>query len=998
MFEKTLNLTKFPFDPKKVAISCDLGDGHWVDMTFKELEEIVNEVKNTLFHYGIRSGDRILVVGENHFKWLPMFLGIAGYGGVAVPVDGTLAEKRLLAIVADCSPRLIMVSKKFQDKIKAVLTGNGNSCTLVNFHFDVLVESEEIKALSQRPKAPAPQDLAAIIYTSGTSGKPKGIMLSHGALASAVQIGIGLGKVGPSDVMLTILPFTHVFGLVDAGLSPLAVGSRLVMTPSMNPADILQAVMKYRVSFILVVPRLAEVFAMIFRQVNVNLPGVKMVIGGAACSPEVIKALRSHGIRAFQGFGMTETAGGIVACPDGPFESVGRPPEGVEFKIDGPKGKVGEILVASPTLLSGVFGNPDQAREMFSGKYLRTGDLGEIDSEGYIYIKGRAKDVIIPGGGVNVYPDELELRIGVLPCAEEYCILGMKEEGHEFPVMAIKIRKDFFPGLPDIGISDFVNREVEKASRDWPDWEKIRRVIIVDKPLPRSASQKVQRNRLVEMLKAPDKPVPSQTALHRAVTLNDPHFGKFAEVVAHFLNCPAPRITPETRLNEFLQLDSLGIIALASHLELVFSIDLRDVSPERILTFGGLFSEVIDRGGLKAFNDPSGIEEDKIGMPPLLDFSHDAVKTRQKLLQARIHDSIKILPRPDDAKFLSGNIEGFFGFSQIPLGLAGPLKVIGEHANGEYYLPLATTEGALVSSVARGAQLITMAGGARAKVLADSLVRAPLFLFESLTDAVAFSGWVTENFFKLKEVADSTSRFGRLEAIEHFPMGTNLCLRFVYTTGDASGQNMTTIATHKALELIRREYKGKILDFFLEANFSGDKKVNSVNFTRNRGKRVIAEAEIPGNLVEKMLHTTVERICKLGRLSMVSSLHAHSFGSQAHFANILAAIFIAAGQDPACVAESAAGITTLDDRNGNLAVTVTLPDLMIGTVGGGTRLPTQQVCLQILECDGPRKAKKMAEIIAVAVLAGEISLIGAMAADEFASAHARYGRSASQKA
>jgi len=1007
MFQDTLRVAKIPFDSAKVAMSCDIGQNQWVDMTYGELKEIIDEVYKIFVSIGVQKRDRILIIGENHFKWLPVFLGITGYGAVAVPVDGNVADKKLLAIIENCNPKAVIVTKKYQDRLRDLFTRNNVSCNLVNFHFDLVLEKEQTVSLAQQPSPPQPSDIAAIIYTSGTTGKPKGAMLTHRALADSVRLGITIGGIGPKDVLLTILPFTHVFGLMDAGLAPLACGAKVILGASFNPIEILQIIMKYRVTYILAVPRLAEIFAGAMRGTNIQLPGIKMFIGGASCGSETIKFLRKRGIVALQGYGMTETAGGIVACLDGPPESVGRCPKDVDVKIINPKNGVGEILISSSTLLSGIYGSPELSSDIFDGKYLKTGDVGEIDSEGYLFIRGRIKDVIVPPGGVNVYPDELELRLGTLPFAEEYTVMGMKEDQREYPALIVKPKQDFLSGKNVGNIKGYIDEEISRITRDWPEWERFRKVHLIDFSLPRSASQKVQRNRLSEILLLAfpcEKATPFDGSVPRpeehqplSPDLEKHLFDKFQTAVAFFLNCSKELIVREKRLTEFIQLDSLGIIALLAHLEELFEVPLKNLRSEDIRDFGALFQAMIRT---EEFKDAEG-KDIATGatsiLPPLLDFSPEAVKQRQKFLQNKIAGSIKALPKPEDARSLAGNIEGFFGYGQIPLGLVGPLKVTGDYAVGEFYLPLATTEGALVSSVARGCQVIAMSGGARAKLLADSLVRAPIFMFSSIVDLAEFLNWVHINFENLKTAAESTTRHGKLEAIEPFPMGTNLCLRFVYATGDASGQNMTTIATHKAIEFIRVNYKGRIDDCFLESNLSGDKKINGVSFTRNRGKRVIAEVEIPGEIVEKYLHTTCERMRKLSEMSMMTALHSHSFGSQAHFANVLAAIFIAAGQNPACVAESATGVTQIEQRENNLAISVTMPGIMIGTVGGGTRLPTQQVCLQIMECDGPRKAKKMAEIMAAAVLAGEISLIAAMAADEFAISHAKYGRSSHSK-
>lgn len=998
LFEKILRIEKLPFESGRIAVSCDVGEGRWVDMTYGELVEIVGEVGRILLESGVKKGDRILLVGENHYKWLPVFLGITGYGAIAVPVDGMLADKRLIGIIENCKPRVIVTSKKFQDKTVALAAQIDAQCNVVNFHFDLVRVCVEKEPGCAAPVVPEPEDPAAIIYTSGTTGRPKGTILSHRALVASAKTGLTLGNFQATDVMLALLPFTHVYGLVNTGLCPLAIGAKIIMTASYNPIEILQAIARFRVSFLLVVPRLAEIFVMALRQMSqpMAIPNMTMIIGGASCSRTVIELLRTCGVRAFQGYGMTETAGGIVASTDGPVGAVGRAPEGIEFRLENVNNGVGELLISSPTLCSGIFGSDEETRALFDGKYLRTGDLCELDADGYLYVRGRAKDVIIPPGGVNVYPDELEMRLGVLPFAEEYAVLGLSESGSEYPALVVRPSKTIQQGKTPAEVSAFIDEEIRRMIADWPEWERFRRVHIVAAPLPRSASQKVQRNRLAEILS--DRVTPAEAehpakAVAAPVADSDREFAVFQKIVSRFLNVASESITRERQFSDFLQLDSLGIVALVSQLCEEFRIPMRELQVESVRSFGGLFDLMIASGGIAASDSMFDDAEIEGRLPPLLDYSPDAVKARQRFLQKRTGANVRCIPRPEDARSLSGNIEGFIGFSEIPIGLVGPLKVMGDHARGEFYVPLATTEGALVSSVARGAQIITLSGGARVKVIADSLVRAPIFVFETLFDMLAFNQWIENHYDDLKAAAESTTSHGRLEAIEPFPMGSTLCLRFVYATGDASGQNMTTIATHAAIRWAVTHYRGPMTDWFLESNLSGDKKINGVNFTRNRGKRVIAEVEIPISLVEKQLHTSAERMVRLGQLSMMTALHAHSFGSQAHYANILAAIFIAAGQDPACVAESATGVTNLELRRDRLAASVTMPGIMIGTVGGGTRLPTQQTCLQILECDGPRRARKLAEIVAAAVLAGEISLIAAMAADEFAGAHARYGRS-----
>jgi hydroxymethylglutaryl-CoA reductase (NADPH) len=342
------------------------------------------------------------------------------------------------------------------------------------------------------------------------------------------------------------------------------------------------------------------------------------------------------------------------------------------------------------------------------------------------------------------------------------------------------------------------------------------------------------------------------------------------------------------------------------------------------------------------------------------------------------------------------NIENVIGAVQIPVGVAGPLLVKGDYANGYFYIPLATTEGALVASVNRGAKFITESGGARVKVLKDGMARAPLFRLPSLIDAVEFVEWVTRHFDELKKVAESTTRHGKLKEVQPFIVGNYVWLRLVFTTGDAMGMNMVTIASDAVAKYIQQHFpKARLVA--LSGNMCVDKKANAVNFLLGRGKTVVAEAVVKREVLER-LSITAEDVHEVNvRKNLIGSALAHSYGFNAHFANIIAAIFIATGQDVAQVVESSMGITSTEPRDEGLYISVFLPSLEVGTVGGGTGLPTQREALALLGVAGSgnppgTNALKFAEIIAAAVLAGELNLLIALARNELASAHQRLGR------
>lgn len=999
MFCETLKIAPVSEFASKDAIIHDDGRGKSDKLTYEQLWKEIANVAATLRGAGINKGDRVLLVSENHLHWLPMFLGIANAGAIAVPVDGNIAVARFHAIMEDCKPCAVIVSRKFEARFAEFMLSGNEIHTTLNLYFDVFILEKNAAALTEAEVKP--HDIAAIIYTSGTTGKPKGIMLSHKAFVESIRLGMKISDYKTDDRMLALLPFTHVFALVDSGLVMLSCHSTMVVCNSFNPAEIMQVLMKYRVTYLLAVPRLSELFASGLMQApDLKLPGLTMIIGGAAPRPQIMQLLISRGVRTFQGFGMTETAAGVLIGHNCPIESVGKPLESVKVKIADPVKGVGELLISTPTIFSGVFGQPELDKEMFDGEYFKTGDLAEIDEQGHVFIRGRAKEVIISSSGLNVYPDELELRLGMLPYAEEYVVFGYCAEGLEIPAIALLGRNEFFKDYSIGKVQEYVEEDIRAKTAKWPEAERIRKVFIVDRPLPRSASAKVKRFEVAAMF-SPEASAKSGQA-KQASTEKSEHDARLVEAflaeVATFLKVDIDKIELKTRVDTFMQLDSLGVVAMLLNLEKRFSVSFRDFIGASVETFEELYEFMAENADLNRIFNPSGSVSASEGMlPPMLDYSVEALQERQKFAKKLAGEDKFNLPAPEKPDQFSGNIEGFAGFVQVPVGICGPLKVNGQSASGEFYLPLATTEGALVSSVARGCQIITMSGGADVRIISDSIVRTPVFVFSNLAKLDYFSTWIKQNFAPVKKAAESTTSHGKLLEIEQYPIGTQLVLRFVYSTGDASGQNMTTIATRAAIDFVLNNFDGKIAEWFLESNLSGDKKINSVNFTSNRGKKVVAVCRIPAEIVKKNLHTTPEKMCRLADLSMITSLQAHAFGAQAHFANTLAAVYIAAGQDPACVAESAAGLTYLQMIEGDLQISVTLPGIMVGTVGGGTRLPTQNSCLQLMGCAGAGKSAKFAEILAAGVLAGEISIIGAMAADEFTDAHARYGRSGGLK-
>ncbi|NGF57290.1 hydroxymethylglutaryl-CoA reductase [Parapedobacter sp. SGR-10] len=387
-------------------------------------------------------------------------------------------------------------------------------------------------------------------------------------------------------------------------------------------------------------------------------------------------------------------------------------------------------------------------------------------------------------------------------------------------------------------------------------------------------------------------------------------------------------------------------------------------------------------------------ENDNLPFEPHV--SAEGIANRKSFLNKKTGVEIPYLA--NDASFedydsLNGNIENYIGMARIPTGVVGPLRVIGSAAQGDFYIPLSTTEGALVASYHRGAKACYLAGGATSICLMEGVQRSPVFKFDSLADLGLFVAWLLPQVDKFKEIVGQTSRFAQLMDVKIQIEGNHLIVTFEYHTGDAAGQNMVTICTDAICQYIVSTCPTKPTFWFIEGNYSGDKKATALSFTNVRGKKVTTEIVLPKEIIQQVLKTTAEQMSEYWRTSTMGIIQSGAIGAHGHYANGLTALFLATGQDVACVAEAATGITRMEIRDDDsLYASVTLPNLVVGTVGGGTHLPTQRECLELMGCYGQGKARKFAEICGAVVLAGELSIAAALSAGHFTHAHQKFGR------
>ncbi|WOL12373.1 hypothetical protein Cni_G21139 [Canna indica] len=354
----------------------------------------------------------------------------------------------------------------------------------------------------------------------------------------------------------------------------------------------------------------------------------------------------------------------------------------------------------------------------------------------------------------------------------------------------------------------------------------------------------------------------------------------------------------------------------------------------------------------------------------------------------------------DYASILGQCCELPVGYVQLPVGIAGPLLLDGR----EYYVPIATTEGCLVASTNRGCKAIAECGGATSVVLKDGMTRAPAVRLPSAKRAAELKAFLDnpDNFETIAMTFNRSSRFARLQNIQCALAGRNLYMRFCCSTGDAMGMNMVSKGVQNVLDYLQNDFSDMDV-ISISGNFCSDKKPAAVNWIQGRGKSVVCEAIIKEEVVKKVLKTNVAALVELNMIkNLAGSAVAGALGGfNAHASNIVSAVYIATGQDPAQNVESSHCITMMEAMNDgrDLHISVTMPSIEVGTVGGGTQLASQSACLDLLGVKGASletpgsNARRLATVVAGAVLAGELSLMSALAAGQLVRSHMKYNRS-----
>ena len=492
-------------------------DGHYYPISFREFREQVISVQEALKNFS--KEDRVAIFMENRPEWVSAFYGVLFKGGIAVPVDYLLSSEELFNIFKDSQPRYVITSDQNEEKVKEAISKIGYHVKVINVDRDLRPPTNSLE-FKEREK----DDVFVILYTSGTTGNPKGVMLTLGNLDHNVRAVEKLGFLNEKDRFIAILPFHHTYPLMATVLLPLTLAIPLVFIEKLTPNDILATMNEQRVTIMVGVPKLYHVIhhnimaeikklpavkrravegaLKLFRRVGVKPAQKKffkqvhekvgkylrfMISGGAKLSEEVWRDFEAMGFNVLEGYGLTETSPLIsVNRPDKKkIGSAGLPVDEVEVKVS----EKGEIVVRGPNVMKGYYNKPEATKEVIKDGWFYTGDLGYIDEDGFIHITGRAKEVIVLESGKNVYPEDIELEILKSPYILEVGVFY--DEGK---IKAL-IRPDF-ELLMEEGIEnvrEFIKNEIVRTTKHLQPYKRVKEFKIVDRELPRTRIGKLRR-------------------------------------------------------------------------------------------------------------------------------------------------------------------------------------------------------------------------------------------------------------------------------------------------------------------------------------------------------------------------------------------------------------------------------------------------------------------------------------------------------------------------
>ena len=610
--------------PSKPAIELVRNDGTIESISFGELDDLAGRAARWLIHRGVGRGDRVALLADNDGRWIAAYLGALRIGAVAVPLDTAYKAPQVAIVVNHCGARVLMTTPRYVETARAAIASVAASPTLALLRGEAAGIADPFTASGTEiapPLVDMPDEaMAVMLYTSGTTADPKGVVLTHGNLEAERRGALAIVPVSDSDALLGVLPLFHALAQMANLLLPLASGARVVFLETISSSSLVAALGSRDITLFACVPQffylihqrvmaetsrkgaVARGFLRTLIAANVlarNLTGLNpakrvlgrihrplgprmrlFVTGGSTFDPAIGRDLYGLGFTILNAYGLTETSGGAtVMRPSDRFNSsVGQPLPGVEIKIAPTAGEEGEILIRGPIVMREYFNRPDATADALQDGWLHTGDLGRLDAQGRLYITGRQKEIIVLSSGKNLYPEEIEAHYRRSAFIKELCVLGISRPGEpsaERLHAVVVPDEDVLRAKGIVNLKELLRFEIETLSVQLPAHKRILSYDISLQPLPRTTTGKIRRHEIQRALR--DRATASETtASSRPVSAEDAAWAAEAgnaallELIASSTALradPSTTLRADANLELDLGLDSMERVELLTRLE-----------------------------------------------------------------------------------------------------------------------------------------------------------------------------------------------------------------------------------------------------------------------------------------------------------------------------------------------------------------------------------------------------------------------------------------------
>lgn len=643
-------------------------DQSWKELTFGEFLIRTQAIASHLIKSGIRKGDRVAIISENRHEWCSAYLGILMAGGIAVPIDAQLGHKEIRNLLDDSGAVFIFCTAKTEPNVK------GDRIINLDSHEFKEVLREDAEGLNRSGRGFSEDDLASIVYTSGTTATPKGVMLTNRNFCSDAKAAISVGIVNHEDNVLSILPMHHTYPFMCTFIVPLFLGATITYPPGLKGPELLSAIKERGVTVLVAVPQLLELMRngiirkfketpvvissilflflklsgglrrmsginigkLIFRTAHKAFGGRFrfFACGGARLDPQVMNDLEAIGFTVLEGYGLTETSPMVTFNPIEKRKpgSAGRPFPLMEIKIINPSETgEGEIAIRGPMVMKGYYKNQEATEKVLQDGWFMTGDLGYLDNENYLFITGRSKEVIILSSGKNIYPEDVEREYLRIPLIKEICVSGIEERGVVESLHGVIVPDIDHARKEKIGnLYESLKWDINKVSIALPPYMRLKGFTLHSEPLPRTPLGKLKRYMIKELVKAKEGR-PKAKEEDKGL-MEDDSGRKVVECITPLLR-ENILIHSSDNLELDLGLDSLQRIELIVAIEKSFSIKLPEAFASEVQTVGELVLKI--KEFMSGVAPGAGIEVSKIELK-------EEDKKRVGLHQGRIEWTVTV--------------------------------------------------------------------------------------------------------------------------------------------------------------------------------------------------------------------------------------------------------------------------------------------------------------------------------------------------------------------